>query len=73
MPDGGALYRAMVRSEGGGGELKEVEYESVDDALRTACRDLRAGYTPIGIWAIPGRALLYSANAIRTYCSRPPT
>ncbi len=71
-PDGAILYRAMVPEEGGGGELKEVEYESVEDALRAACRDVRAGYKPIGIWATADRSLVYSADAIRKYCARPP-
>lgn len=73
MPDGGVLYRAVAPLEGGGGDLKEVEYGSVEEALRTGCRDLRAGYKPIGIWATSDRSLVYSAEAIRTYCSRPPT
>ena len=64
----GILYRAAHRSgDNGGAELKEMEFESVDEALRTACRDLRAGYQPIGIWA-PDRSLIHSAAAIREHC-----
>ena len=67
---GGILYRAAHRSaDDGGAELKEVEFDSVEEALRTACRDLRAGYQPIGIWA-PDRSLIHGAAAIREHCGR---
>lgn len=62
------LYRAVFL-EDGGSELKEVEYHTVDEALQSACRDLRAGYRPIGIWA-PDRSLVHGAAEIRGYCGR---
>ena len=66
--DRGFLYRAA--HPGGGDEsatLKEVEFETAEEALRIACRDLQAGYLPIGIWA-PDRSLVHGAAAIREHC-----
>lgn len=65
----GVLYRAAhVGAADGEGELKEVEYDSVEEALHHACRDIRAGYKPIGIWA-PDRSLIHGAAAIRQHCN----
>jgi hypothetical protein len=65
------LYRAaFTTGESGAGELKEVEFDTVEEALRAACRDLRAGYQPIGIWA-PDRSLIHPASAIREQCRSP--
>jgi len=33
---------------GGGREDQEVEFDSADEALRPACRDVVAGYEPTG-------------------------
>lgn len=64
--EGGIIYRAAF-IEAGESSLKEASFASVEDALRTACRDLRAGYAPIGIWG-PGRVLVHGAAAIREHC-----
>ena len=65
------LYRAAFFGDsGGGGDLKEVEYASMEEALQMACRDLRAGYKPIGIWT-EDRSLAFSAAAIREHCEQP--
>jgi hypothetical protein len=69
-PGTGFHYRAAFIGDGSSGsELKEVSHRSEAEALQAACRDLRAGYRPIGIWA-PGGVLLHSAAAIRNHCSR---
>ncbi len=68
---GGIMYRAAFVGGDGRGELKEMLYDSVEEALRHACRDLRAGYKPIGIWG-PDRSLIHSADAIRERCADEP-
>ena len=68
---GEIMYRAAFVGPEGEGELKEARYESVEEALRNACRDLRAGYKPIGIWA-PDRSLIHGAAAIREQCADWP-
>ncbi len=70
MLGSGILYRAAFLSDGNSrSDLKEVEYSTIEEALQSACRDLRAGYRPIGIWA-PDRTLIHSAAAIRENCGR---
>ena len=58
------VYRAQT---GDSGEVWEVEYESVSDALHFACRDLREGRrTPLSI--TEDGVLIYDAEAIERLC-----
>lgn len=61
-------YRAFVPAEDDDpSRVKEVDCESEEEALRLACRDIRAGMKPMGIWEA-GR-LLRSAAEIAELCA----
>ena len=58
------IYRARISDSD---EIREVEYESVSDALHFACRDLREGRrTPLSI--SEDGVLIYDAEAISSLC-----
>ena len=57
------VYRAELPD----GEIREVEYEAIADALHFACRDLREGRrTPIAI--VEDGVIVYDRAAIANEC-----
>lgn len=58
------VYRAQTSDSD---EIREVEYESISDALHFACRDLREGRrTPLSI--SEDGVLIHDAEAIARLC-----